>query len=82
MNYNKALLALHEQTGIKSVEAEIAERRLEEQYCLERTKCEMQTVDASVPWFQMAFASMFGECLRDEAEEKLRHDPAGPKRKK
>jgi len=74
-NFNKAKLALYEQTGTNnfSVEAEIAERRLEEQYCLARAQCETQQY-ATEQWYRMVLASEFRECLRDEAEEHLKHD--------
>jgi hypothetical protein len=81
-NYNKTKLALLEnQLRSPSIEGEIAERRLEEQYCLERAKCAMQTY-ATQPWYQMALVTEFSDCLRDEAEENLKDASPRPKRKK
>lgn len=82
-NYNKASLALSQnQLSSPSIESYVAERRLEEQYCLEMAKCEMQ-IHANEPWYQMGLATAFGNCLEDEAEEKLKHaTPRAKKRKK
>jgi hypothetical protein len=79
-NYNKASLALTQNQLGGSVETKMAERRLEEQYCLEIAKCEMQK-HASEPWYQMGLSTAFSNCLLDEAEEELKH-ASRPKRKK
>jgi hypothetical protein len=62
-DYNKAKLALLTQSPL-SVGVAIAERRLEESYCLRFAKCMID--DAS----GLPFAAVFSSCLEDEALEK------------
>lgn len=63
--YTKANLALMQtSTPLMSVRATIAQRRLEEQYCLRLTKCFISD-ETSMP-----FAAEFDSCLNDEALEK------------
>jgi hypothetical protein len=64
-DYTRATVALMQQSPIMSVEATIAKRRLEEQYCLRSTRCLMG--EATDPATGMAFAAEFGTCLREEA---------------
>ena len=83
-NYTKAKLALlgnSLQAKQFSIEMEIAERRLQEQYCLEHAKCETQNYVAE-HWYQTALAAAFSECLRHEAEEELDHASPRPKKRK
>ena len=64
-DFTKANLALM-QTGtpLMSVETTIAQRRLEEQYCLRLTRCFLSDETSTV------FAVEFDSCLSDEALEK------------
>jgi hypothetical protein len=64
-DYARENLALmHQETLLMPVEATIAQRRLEEQYCLRFVRCVLN--DESTPQFAAAFDS----CLSDEALEK------------
>lgn len=68
-DYTRAGLALLQQGGpVMSVEATMAQRRLEEQYCLRSTRCLMGEPTNSLTG--MAFAAKFSKCLADEAIEK------------
>ena len=67
--YTRATVALMQQGPIMSVEATIAQRRLEEQYCLKSTRCLMGGEPTSSTT-GMAFAVEFSKCLRDEALER------------
>jgi hypothetical protein len=68
VDYNRANLALMLQaTHVMSAEAIIAQRFLEEQYCLRSTQC-LLGAEPTNP--AMAFAVEFSKCLRDEALEK------------
>ena len=59
-DYTKANLALMQQSSpAMSVEATIAQRRLEEEFCLRFVRCVL-----------VRFTSAFETCLRDEALEK------------
>ena len=77
-DYTKTKLALLLQAPLPSVETQISERRLEEQYCLQYAKCllagqikEMKEPnDHTIGWM---FSTSFSSCLRDEALEK--HQP-------
>jgi len=64
-DYNKANLALMQQgTPLMSVEATIAQRRLQEQFCLRFVQCVLSD-PSSLP-----FIAAFDSCLSDEALEK------------
>jgi hypothetical protein len=66
--YTKRNLALSSHAvPVKSVEATIAQRRLQEQFCLELSRClvgEPSNRSLTVP-----YAIAFSSCLRDEAFE-------------
>jgi hypothetical protein len=63
--YNRANLALLQQgTPLMSVEATIAQRRLEEDFCLRFVRCVLSDPNS------LQFRSAFDTCLRDEALEK------------
>jgi hypothetical protein len=64
-DYTKANLALLQQgTPLMSVEATIAQRRLEELYCLRSVRCILDDVSS------LQFMAAFDSCLQDEALEK------------
>jgi hypothetical protein len=68
-DYNKANLALLTKSELlMTVETTIAQRRLQEQYCLRVAQCQL----ASLPLQNttMALDAAFSTCLRDEAMEK------------
>jgi hypothetical protein len=70
--YNKANLALLTQSlPVMSVEATIAQRRLQEKYCSEFARCISSGVPAGLPaeTSNMAYAATFSGCLRREALE-------------
>lgn len=67
--YNRANLALLAKSEmLMTVETVIAQRRLQEQYCLKAARCEL----ANLPPQQTTIAldAIFSRCLRDEAIEK------------
>jgi hypothetical protein len=67
-DYLNANLALLNQTPLMSIDGAIAQRRLEEQYCLRFAQCLM---DGS-PLNQIAvlqYQATFSSCLRDETLE-------------
>ncbi|WGJ15025.1 hypothetical protein QEV83_01570 [Methylocapsa sp. D3K7] len=75
IDYNQANLALLTKSDLpKTVEATIAQRRLQEQYCLRFAQCQL----ASLPPQQttMALDGAFSDCLRDEAMEKYQLAPS------
>jgi len=61
--YNKATLDLWNPTEIISVESQIAQRRLRENYCLKLARC---LTDGS----SLALGAAFSGCLKDEEAEK------------
>jgi hypothetical protein len=64
-DYNKANLALMQQgTPLMSVEATIAQRRLEEEFCLRLVRCVLTDQTS------LQFIAAFDSCLSDEALEK------------
>jgi hypothetical protein len=64
-DYTKANLALMQQSSpALSVEATIAQRRLEEEFCLRFVRCVLDDENS------LRFTSAFDTCLRDEALEK------------
>jgi hypothetical protein len=68
-NYNKAKLAMFQTVDISpSVGQIIAERRLQEQYCLQFARC-MMVANTNGQLAGLQFASFFDSCLRDEALE-------------
>ena len=65
MDYDKANLALMQQgTPVMPFEATIAQRRLEEEFCLHLVRCAF--TDPS----SLQFRSAFDSCLRNEALKK------------
>jgi hypothetical protein len=67
--YNRANVALMQQgVPVMSVESTIAQRRLEEQYCLRAARCIVG--DPTNSALAIPFAVAFSKCLRDEALEK------------
>jgi hypothetical protein len=73
-DYNKSNLALLAKSELlMTVEAAIAQRRLQEQYCLRVARCQL----ASLPPQKttMALDAAFSACLRDEAMEKYELAP-------
>ncbi len=69
MEYNKANVALL--TGaspIMSVEAQVAQRRLQESYCLQYARC--FAGDPANQSAGMQYALEFSQCLEEEALEK------------
>jgi hypothetical protein len=61
--YNKANLAIMTQvTTVMSVEATVAQRRLQEQYCIRVAQCRTTS--------PMALAATFSRCLDDEGKNK------------
>jgi hypothetical protein len=74
--YNKLNLAILLQNGpTMSVEATIAQRRLQEQYCLQVARC--LAGDPSVR--SIEYAVEFSSCLQDEALEKYEAVPRSEK---
>ena len=74
-DYNQANLALLTKSEpLMTVETTIAQRRLQEQYCLRVAQCRL----ASMPPQQTTWAldSAFSHCLCDEALEKYELAPA------
>src|ERR1035441_5959084 len=74
-DYNKANLALLTKSDLlMTVETTIAQRRLQEQYCLRVAQCQL----ASLPpqHTTMALDAAFSTGLRDEAMEKYELAPA------
>jgi hypothetical protein len=66
-DYNRANTALLEQASpLMSVEATIAQRRLQEQYCLRFAKC----ADGNLSESSAPLLAAFSSCLREEALEK------------
>jgi hypothetical protein len=56
-------------TPVMSVEATIAQRRLEEQYCLRVAQCRVSGLTRQAT--EWAAAAAFSSCLNDEAKEHL-----------
>jgi hypothetical protein len=68
--YLKANLALMQQgSPLMSVEAIIAQRRLQEQYCLRFVRCVVSDQTS------LRYITAFDSCLRDEALEKYDAEP-------
>jgi hypothetical protein len=64
-DYVKANDALVQQTApVMSVEATIAQRRLQEEYCLRFVRCSLDDQNSAI------FRVQFDSCLKDEALEK------------
>ena len=64
-DYVKANDALVQQTAtVMSVEATIAQRRLQEDYCLRFVRCSLSDQNSAI------FRVQFDSCLKDEALEK------------
>src|SRR4029077_18594647 len=69
-DYGKANDALAQQTAtVMSVEATIAQRRLQEEYCLRFVRCSLDDQNSAI------FRVQFDSCLKDEALEKYRAIP-------
>jgi hypothetical protein len=69
--YVKANDALVQQTAtVMSVEATIAQRRLQEEYCLRFVRCSLDDQNSAI------FGVQFDSCLKDEALEKYDAVPA------
>jgi hypothetical protein len=69
-DYVKANDALVQQTAtVMSVEATIAQRRLQEDYCLRFVRCSLSDQNSAI------FRVQFDSCLKDEALEKYRVIP-------
>jgi hypothetical protein len=67
-DYNKANLALMAQsTPLMSVEATVAQRRLQEQYCLRVARCRVGDPTANRS-LALPYAAAFSSCLREEAK--------------
>ena len=70
-DYVKANDALMQQTAtVMSVEATIAQRRLQEEYCLRFVRCSLDDQNSAI------FGVQFDSCLKDEALEKYDAIPA------
>ena len=70
-DYRKANNALVQQTGtVMSVETTIAQRRLQEEYCLRFVRCSLDDPNSAI------FRVQFDSCLKDEALEKYEAIPA------
>jgi len=70
-DYVKANDALVQQTAtVMSVEATIAQRRLQEEYCLRFVRCSLDDQNSAI------FGVQFDSCLKDEALEKYDAVPA------
>jgi hypothetical protein len=64
-DYGKANDALVQQTAtVMSVEATIAQRRFQEEYCLRFVRCSLDDQNSAI------FRVQFDSCLKDEALEK------------
>ena len=73
-DYNGQNLALlQEGTPLLSVEGVIAQRRLEEQFCLRFVQCALGNMATD----NLRFKSAFSSCLQDEALEKYDAVPRG-----
>jgi hypothetical protein len=73
-DYNKANTALLLQANpLMTPEATVAQRRLEEQYCLRLARCVVGGPANSS--LRVPFSSAFSSCLRDEALEKYDATP-------
>ncbi len=69
-DYRKANNALVQQTGtVMSVETTIAQRRLQEEYCLRFVRCGLDDPNSAI------FRVQFDSCLKDEALEKYEAIP-------
>jgi hypothetical protein len=69
--YVKANDALVQQTAtVMSVEATIAQRRLQEEYCLRFVRCSLDDQNSAI------FGVQFDSCLKDKALEKYDAIPA------
>jgi hypothetical protein len=67
--YNRENLAILQTAApVLSVEALIAQRRLEERYCLQVAQCLVPDLSAATQL--IPFEVEFSKCLRDEAAEK------------
>jgi hypothetical protein len=70
-DYVKANDALVQQTAtVMFVEATIAQRRLQEEYCLRFVRCSLDDQNSAI------FGVQFDSCLKDEALEKYDAVPA------
>jgi hypothetical protein len=70
-DYVKTNDALVQQTAtVMSVEATIAQRRLQEEYCLRFVRCSLDDQNSAI------FGVQFDSCLKDEALEKYDAIPA------
>jgi non-ribosomal peptide synthetase component E (peptide arylation enzyme) len=66
-DFNKANLALLREVPVMSVESALAQRRLEEQYCLRIVRCMLgDSTDQTTIRFKATFLS----CLREESLQK------------
>ena len=70
-DYLKANNALVQQTAtVMSVETTIAQRRLQEEYCLRFVRCSLDDPNSAI------FRVQFDSCLKDEALDKYEAIPA------
>ena len=68
VDYNKQNLAILQQgSPIMTVQAQIAQRRLQEQFCLRVAQCRVG--DPSNQALGIAHAAAFSACLREEADQ-------------
>jgi hypothetical protein len=65
-DYTRSNLALLSAAPLMSVESTIAQRRLQEQYCLRFAQCVIGGANYQSP---LVYAVEFSTCLRDEAAE-------------
>jgi hypothetical protein len=66
--YNKANIAIMTQSApVMSIDATIAQRRLQERYCLRVAQCRVDGQDSAA-----LIATIFSICLDDEARERLK----------
>jgi hypothetical protein len=66
--YSKANIAIMTRSApVMSIDATIAQRRLQEQYCLQVAQCRVDGQDSAA-----LIATMFSTCLDDEARERLK----------
>jgi hypothetical protein len=63
---NLAILSSPAAQPIKTPEATIAQRRLQEQYCLEFARCTVG--NPAITSFRTPFSASFSQCLADEAK--------------
>jgi hypothetical protein len=69
-DYTKSNLALLQQgTPLMSVEALVAQRRLQEQFCMRFVSCVVRDPSS------LRFMSAFDSCLKDESLEKYEAEP-------